>query len=193
MDALRDQRMESAFEGLSLNEDGDKLIIGVDFGTTYSGVAYLFTGVEKPEPIPITEWPGGLNKPKVPTIIRYEKNSPQTFAWGYELAHATIEGKIEGIKLLLDPDQLKPLYVPQSNTKAELKRLGKPPIDVAADYISALYNHALSKIEAAWPQDYLQMLQKKFVLTVPALWSDKAKDMTMRVLMLPYLKFRAFS
>ena len=112
MDALRDQRMESAFEGLSLNEDGDKLIIGVDFGTIYSGVAYLFIGVEKPEPIPITEWPGGLNKPKVPTIIRYEKNSPQTFAWGYELAHANIEGKIEGIKLLLDPDQLKALYVP---------------------------------------------------------------------------------
>ena len=148
---MTDQRMESAFGGLSMDEDGDKLVIGVDFGTTYGGVAYLFTGVEKPEPIPITEWPGGLSKPKAPTISRYEKNSPQTFTWGYELAHTTIDGKVEGIKLLLDPGQPKPLYVPQSNIKAELKRLGKPPIDVAADYISALYKHALSKIEAAWP------------------------------------------
>lgn len=176
--------MESLLEGLNMVEDDNNIIIGLDFGTTYSGVAYLFTGAEKPEPIVVTEWPGakGANKPKVPTLIRYEKSSERSYTWGYELAHSITADKIEGIKLLLDPDHPKPLYVPQSNTKAELQRLGKPAVDVAADYIAALYKHALSKIEAAWPEDYLGGLQKKFVLTVPAVWSDKAKDSTMRVL-----------
>lgn len=170
-------------EGLSVVESENKLIIGVDFGTTYSGVAYLFTGVEKPEPIVVTEWPGakGATKPKVPTLIRYDPSQRRSFQWGYELAHSTVAGRIEAIKLLLDPDHAKPIYVPQSNTKAELTRLGKPAVDVAADYISALCKHAFSKIEASWPEDYLQMLQKEFVLSVPAVWSDKAKDSTMRV------------
>ena len=175
--------MDVNFESLNLVESENKIVIGVDFGTTYSGIAYLFTAAEKPEPIAITEWPGatGANKPKVPTLIRYDKSKPGAYQWGYELAHTTDADRIEGIKLLLDPDHPKPLYVPQTNTKAELKRLGKPAIDVAADYIAALYKYALSKIEGAWPEDYLRMLQKEFVLSVPAVWSDQAKDSTMRV------------
>lgn len=180
---MDDTKIEAGLEGLSILETENKLVIGLDFGTTYSGVAYLFTGIEKPEPIVVAEWPGakGANKPKVPTLIRYEPSKDRSYQWGYELAHSSATDKIEGIKLLLDPDHPKPLYVPQSNTKAELKRLGKPAIDVAADYITALYKHALSKIEAAWPEDYLQLLQKEFVLSVPAVWSDKAKNSTMRV------------
>ena len=173
------------FENFSIADDGDenKLVIGLDFGTTYSGVAYLFTGTEKPEPIPITEWPGvpGANKPKVPTLIRYDNSPNKPFTWGYELENSLDVNKIVGIKLLLDPDHPKPLYVPQSNTKAELQRLGKSAVDVAADYIAAIYKHALSKIEAAWPEDYIKRLPKKFVLSVPAVWSDKAKDSTMQV------------
>ena len=183
MKVMADSKMNSAFEGLSVLESENKLIIDLDFGTTYSGVAYLFTGVEKPEPIVVTEWPGakGASKPKVPTLIRYEDPNRGAIQWGYEIAHSTVADKIEGIKLLLDPDHPKPLYVPQTNTKAQLQRLGKPAVDVAADYITALYKHALSKIEASWPEDYLQMLQKEFVLSVPAVWSDKAKASTERV------------
>ena len=181
--AMAESKIDNTFSALNIADDENKLVIGLDFGTTYSGVAYIFTGTEKPEPIAITEWPGakGLNKAKVPTLISYDGSSNQPFTWGYELAYSTTGSKIEGIKLLLDPNQPKPLYVPQSNTKAELQRLGRPAIDVAADYIGAIYKHALSKIEAAWPEEYLQSLQKKFILSVPALWSDKAKDSTFRV------------
>lgn len=127
----------------------------MDFGTTYSSIAYLFTAVEEPEPIVVTEWPGakGATKPKAPTLIQYDKPPTKSFTWGYELAHLNSGAKIQAIKLLLDPDQPKPLYVPQSNTKAELQRLGKPPVDVVADYLAAIYNHAVSKIEEAWPED----------------------------------------
>ncbi|KAH0566440.1 hypothetical protein GP486_000152 [Trichoglossum hirsutum] len=152
----------------------------VDFGTTFSGVAYYFTGSGKPDPISITEWPGtpGLNPPKTPTLIGYDQDK-RSFIWGSKV-NATSGSKLEGIKLLLDPNQPTPLFVPAQITKVELLKLGKPPIDVATDYIGALYKHALSQIEKAYPRDYVQMHQKKFVLTVPAVWSDKAKDVTLR-------------
>jgi hypothetical protein len=74
-----------------------------------------------------------------------------------------------------------PLYVPASNTKKELAKLGKPPLDVASDYLKSLYQHALGHINNAYPKDFVDMQQKKFVLTVPAVWSDKAKDLTLKV------------
>lgn len=180
---MADRQMQRMLENFNIadDEDDNKLVIGLDFGTTYSGIAYLFTGTEKPQSNAITEWPGGANRPKVPTLILYNKASAPPYTWGYELENSLDANKIVGIKLLLDPDHPKPLYVPQTNTKAELQRLGKSAVDVAADYIAAIYKHALSKIEAAWPEDFIKKVPKKFVLSVPAVWSDKAKDSTMQV------------
>lgn len=100
--------------------------------------------------------------------------------WGYELDEFDTH-KVEGIKLLLDPDQPRPLYLAVSDVQAELERLPKEPIDIAADYIEALYKHSMAVISGKWPEGFLSLLQKKFVLTVPAVWSDKAKDSTLRV------------
>ena len=111
-------------------------------------------------------------------MIKY--TDTKTFQWGYELDR-TLEEKIEGIKLLLDPDQPKPLYIPQTNTNAELKKLGKPALDVATDYIGAIFQHAMRKIEGKYPRSYLDLLDKQLVLSVPAIWSDKAKDQTLKV------------
>jgi len=85
------------------------------------------------------------------------------------------------VKLLLDPDQPEPLYLPAGNKKKEIKRLPKEPVDVASDFIGAIYTHAMAKIESKVPRDYFLLCQKQFVLTVPAVWSDKAKDKTLRV------------
>jgi hypothetical protein len=184
-------------EDNELDSDSDCLIIGLDFGTTYSGsvyrdiylsitnniparsVAYAFSAA--PEMVcAIQEWDGapGRQPLKVPTILKYENQN--IFRWGYDCGQTT-PGRIEGLKLLLDPQQPKPIYLPQANTKSELSKLGKPPIDVATDYISAIYLHAIRKIEGKNPKGYIDTLKKKFVLTVPAVWSDKAKDATLQV------------
>jgi molecular chaperone DnaK (HSP70) len=123
----------------------------------------------------------GFKEPKTPTVISYDPNDKKTFVWGALTNRIEKGKKIEAIKLLLDPEVEKPLYVPQSNTKAQIQRLGKPPVEVAGEYISAIYKHALSKIELKMTAEYLQMCQKKFVVTVPAVWSDKAKDTTLKV------------
>ncbi|KAL9114873.1 MAG: hypothetical protein Q9227_001116 [Pyrenula ochraceoflavens] len=163
---------------LRQDDDADRLVVALDFGTTYSGIAYAFT--TQPDKIfTINEWPGatGKNSPKCPTLIKYDGSNK--FKWGFELDRTTKE-RIEGIKLLLDPDQPKPLYVPALNTEAELKKLGKPAMAVASDFISAIFRHALDKISSKYPKTYLDMLDKEYVLSVPAVWSDKAKYATLR-------------
>ena len=120
----------------------------------------------------------GFKQPKIPTIVSYDPKQPKSFTWGAQrLNHA----KIDGMKLLLDPTQETPLYIPETNTAAELQKLGKPVIDVATDYIASIYNHALYKIESEVPAEYLKMCQKKFVITVPAVWSAKAMNATLAV------------
>ncbi|KAF2654972.1 actin-like ATPase domain-containing protein [Lophiostoma macrostomum CBS 122681] len=161
------------------DDDSDRMVVALDFGTTYSGVAYAFSS--KPDEVHcIKEWPGSSKSvSKCPTVIKYTNR--HEFKWGYELDR-TSEEKIVGIKLLLDPDQKRPLFdtAGAAATKAEIAKLGKPPVDIASDYISAIYNHALRVIAGKVPKAYLDMLDKYFVLSVPAVWSDKAKDTTLR-------------
>jgi hypothetical protein len=72
---------------------------------------------------------------------------------------------VKGVKLLLDPRQRRPTYLPASTSDSDLKRLGKPAVEVAADFIGAMYKHAMMKIESKVPSDYLAICQKQFVLT----------------------------
>lgn len=91
---------------------------------------------------------------------------------------------MHGVKLLLDPDQAMPDYLPVSSFTNDRKALPKDPVDVAADFIGAVYKHALSVIESSGVKDYFQLCEKEFILSVPAVWSDKAMDLTLKVRML---------
>jgi molecular chaperone DnaK (HSP70) len=161
----------------------DRLVISLDFGTTFSGIGYAFCYPDrKPEVRPIVDWPGknveGRTQPKVPSIISYTPDGAHPFIWGGELDWK--DDCVHGVKLLLDPDQPEPLYLPTGNKKKEIRKLPKDPVEVAGDYIGAMYQHAMAKIGAKYETDYYLRCQKQFVLTVPAVWSDKAKDKTLR-------------
>ncbi|KAH8595949.1 hypothetical protein B0O99DRAFT_511415 [Bisporella sp. PMI_857] len=172
--------MNNAQNGVSY-ESEDRVVIALDFGTTFSGIAYAFSNPgKKTELWPIVDWPGleGHRQPKVPTLISYDPDDSTKFRWGGQVDWRS--DAVAGVKLLLDPDQPKPIYIPSGNAKNELKKLPKDPVDVAADFIGAMYKHALGKIESAVDKDYFHFCQKQFVLSVPAVWSDKAKDKTLR-------------
>jgi molecular chaperone DnaK (HSP70) len=189
-------KMFKAVNELKVHQSDDQLVIALDFGTTFSGIAYAFAKGGKPDLVSVMDWPGeviihkksqtsltmslglALKQPKVPTVICYDPDDKNQFTWGAQ-KHKT--DTVAGVKLLLDPDQPRPLYLPESTAKADLKRFGKPAVEVAADYIGAIYKHALEKIEAKIPAEYMLMCQKQFVLSVPAVWSDKAKDTTLKV------------
>ncbi|ESZ93131.1 hypothetical protein SBOR_6503 [Sclerotinia borealis F-4128] len=150
-------------------QSDDQLVIALDFGTTFSGIAYAFTKEDKPELTSILDWP-------VSTVICYGPKGDSSFTWGAQTHKHEI---IRGMKLLFDPTQDKPVYPPFASTGNDLRLLGKPALDVAADFIGAMYEHAMTVIEDKIPKDYLEMCQKQFVLSVPAVWSDKAKDLTL--------------
>ncbi|KEZ45057.1 hypothetical protein SAPIO_CDS2479 [Scedosporium apiospermum] len=158
--------------------EGDTLVIALDFGTTFSGIAYAFS-TDPEEIYPITNWPGGEDRiaPKTPTAIRYGRSLD--VKWGYQL-DLTLSDNIMGLKLLLDPEQKRPYYIP-TDIKAEMAKLPKSVLDVAADYMKAIFSHALQEIVSdAIDPSFVACYHKKFMLTVPAVWSDKAKDLTLR-------------
>ncbi len=115
---------------------------------------------------------------KVPTIVSYDPLDSDKFTWGSQ-SHKYTE--IEGMNLLLDHHSEVPLWLPAARTETELQKLGKLPVDVVTDYLKALWNHALGIIQSKVPAEYLESCQKIFVLSVPAVCSDKAKDLTIRV------------
>jgi hypothetical protein len=43
----------------------DQLVVALDFGTTFSGIAYAFASAEKPDVVSIMDWPGMSVSPKL--------------------------------------------------------------------------------------------------------------------------------
>jgi hypothetical protein len=43
----------------------DQLVVALDFGTTFSGIAYAFANAEKPDVVSIMDWPGMSVSPKL--------------------------------------------------------------------------------------------------------------------------------
>jgi molecular chaperone DnaK (HSP70) len=88
------------FEKLAINER--KIIVGIDFGTTYSGVAWAET--QRPDRrVAITAWPvsetvrEGESSDKVPTKIRYDNDKIE---WGFSIPNnAPSDSIIEWFKL----------------------------------------------------------------------------------------------
>lgn len=57
--------------------DDNRLIIAVDFGTTYSGIAYCFANQRNSSPIPIDNWPGKLFLVFINIKIKISQTKPQ--------------------------------------------------------------------------------------------------------------------
>lgn len=92
------------FEQLSIHDR--KIIVGIDFGTTYSGVAWAET--QRPDRrVAITAWPAsrtsreGESSDKVPTKLRYNGDNVE---WGFTIpSNAPPDEIIEWFKLCVSP------------------------------------------------------------------------------------------
>ncbi|KAI5853264.1 hypothetical protein DFP73DRAFT_603959 [Morchella snyderi] len=153
------------------------LKVGIDFGTTYSGVAWAHTAT--PDDINVIQkWPSGGNKTsgKVPTELKYSPEYPSGYKWGYEVADE-IE-KLVWIKLLLDPSQDSFSDELLAQTKA-LMPPGKEPVDLMVDYLGGLKTYTRTVLEGHFGKDFLEITPIEYFLTVPAVWSDSAKAQTL--------------
>ncbi|BGP57949.1 hypothetical protein JCM8202v2_005603 [Rhodotorula sphaerocarpa] len=153
-----------------------KLSVGIDFGTTFSGVAYGSSRHMGGAVRQILNWPGSYETyRKVPTAIVYYQPTPAEeaiiVAWGIEAKAMTLRPgfyKVEWFKLFLDPMVLRE---GRYATSARLPALppGKEPIDVVTDYLSCLWQYAKERITEEIGS-VADLEAADVILTVPAAW-----------------------
>lgn len=179
------------------------IFVGIDFGTTSTGVAYVDSalGTEPWTCIPdlaslaehisvVTDWPKqhGQSRKKTPTAIAYENGKP--VAWGEDAKgrHAT---RVKWFKLGLQEDA-REFYLHNANvaTSSLSGNLiaqnwetqgppGKRPVDYVRDYLCFVYNYVRDVIlPNRYGTDLLQNQKISYAITVPAIWTEKAKDLT---------------
>jgi molecular chaperone DnaK (HSP70) len=118
--------------------------------------------------------------------------SDQKFEWGNKIRHHN--EREAWTKLLLDEtyskDQLR-LIQKLFHGDADLtedeadsashgnltRKLAKEPVDIVTDFLSGVRTHLQSVLEARYGT-MLQELRREIVITVPAGWSEKAKNLT---------------
>ncbi|KAJ5318738.1 actin-like ATPase domain-containing protein [Penicillium atrosanguineum] len=164
-----------------------RVVVGLDFGTTFSGIAWALEGNSEDIEI-VSSWPGGGNRKacegrfvnsnlgttlKVPSVISYEKEGSK---WGYQVG--PLCEVIRGSKLLLDESQDQE-YAPSLASKSLLAQYGKSAVQTSGEYLAYLVLHVKDTLQRRFG-DAAKSMELKFVLTVPAVWSDKAKDATLR-------------
>ncbi|KAF8456975.1 hypothetical protein BGX38DRAFT_1086895, partial [Terfezia claveryi] len=173
-----------------------KIVVGIDFGTTYSGVAWADTSSATEEINPIRQWPGATGRhdvDKVPSEMRY---TPIEFKWGFQADEAPSvrppvsapkNTKLQYMKLLLDPSQEKkgkgrvqladPLGLAQMRLALPP---GKLPVDVVSDYLKCLKEHALDVLSKSFGTNFWKSIPIEYHLTIPAVWSEAAKNLTLQ-------------
>ncbi|KAK5744403.1 hypothetical protein LTR17_002113 [Elasticomyces elasticus] len=190
----------------------DTLVVAIDFGTTFSGVAAAYSAnPEAPDELNIVKtWPGGNNitSDKVPSEITYnglnatasasqssqaplngkrkfdafkDDSTPSNsgrMRWGYQIRPD--EDRLRCLKLLLDPTQPIPDYVSLPDVQQQLLANGKNISTAVADYLRALYAHTKVILGRRYGQQFVATTKLTVILTVPAVWSDAAKDATLK-------------
>jgi molecular chaperone DnaK (HSP70) len=180
------------------------LVIAIDFGTTYTGVAYAHSSADlfkdkelNPEQvrdkiIAVKSWPNAhqFYSEKAPTVIAYQNGEP--IAWGGRVK-STHTTQIHHFKLGLQSGASE-TYVYSLPNAADTSALGgflidsswrhpalphKQPVDFAADYLREIRRYVLTEVlPKDFGADFLRNQPIRYVLTVPAIWEEKAIDLT---------------
>jgi len=141
----------------------------------------------------IKNWPGGngITSDKVPTEIGYalpsngskspspvNGSSPRTVKWGFMFKPE--ESRLRCIKLFLDKNQRLPHFVSPLDTAAQLRQYGKTVMDAVSDYLTEIYRHTMETLTKRYGETFMAKTKVEFILTVPAVWSDSAKNATLQ-------------
>jgi hypothetical protein len=173
------------------------LVIGIDLGELYTGVAFLHTDLRSAERSKVAEkisiirsWPsGGSQLPypeKIPTALAYNYSPP---VWGAKVRPSD-KGRVTNFLAGLQNPEWFPADVKElRNTSEAEKRLTDyanrslwPPeqaVDYCADYLSALCNYVTSDVlPRSFGSSFLRNQNLFYVITVPRTGSERSRDLT---------------
>ncbi|CAG2217425.1 Heat shock 70 kDa protein 12B [Mytilus edulis] len=173
-------------------EDGNVVVVAIDFGTTYSGWAFSLRQKFKDDKLDIqikNGWQSGdgLVTPKVPTCILYNENE-EFNSFGYEAENKyaeLIDDNIAGdwryfstfkMSLFCD-DNAANMGLGKITSRYKIKDVNgyrMSALKVFADTLRFLKNNVIEALELKISSIPLQYIS--WVVTVPAIWTDKAKQ-----------------
>jgi len=142
----------------------------------------------------IRTWPGPSKDAdqvwKTPSRIAYPDESPEklkpgsAIPWGYQVKPGM--KSYSWTKLLLDGKTKFTMHDDKSletrNTQEGYLRLppDKSAVDVVTDYLCEVNKFMLAELEKTLSPELVKVTPFEFWFTVPAIWSDRAKDLTRR-------------
>ncbi|KDN48295.1 hypothetical protein RSAG8_02887, partial [Rhizoctonia solani AG-8 WAC10335] len=134
--------------------EGDtKIVIGIDIGTTQSGVAFAFLQGASQAIQRVTRWPGQEahnQQGKIPTLVWYNTNK-KAVSFGAEAQLCTTEGQAEDNGWVLAKYFKLHLHPSDMQAKHELKLDPLPPgvtlRQIYSDFLGYLLSHTRSYFE----------------------------------------------
>ncbi|KAL8366624.1 hypothetical protein RB595_010473 [Gaeumannomyces hyphopodioides] len=199
-----------------------RIVIGLDFGTTFSGVAYSDKPDAPVEQINVVQTRKGAgsitSKEKVPSRIAYLPPSPgQTgvrVVWGDEIKPRQHKVPVHAcMKLRLDDKhksspELKELMTLLSADVSEIDKdinqsrssppgrirppgvrdsppayPGKNVVEIITDLLSEIRTKTYDELKKRYGDAVLSSMRKELMVTVPAVWSERAKGLTLQAVM----------
>jgi hypothetical protein len=194
----RTRRSEIGVKGFELDKS---LIVGIDFGTTFTGVGYVYQPVRKTLSMAtlrdindniriITNWPSqnGEMASKTPTLLAYTDGRIRK--WGARVGtndSPQFANFKLGLQEKLDRTYLKSEFAAPSEylTDPDWRHSllpSKRAVDVATDFLNCVVQYVLNDaLPVVCGQEFLLTQRVTYVLTVPAIWSEKAKQLTRQI------------
>jgi molecular chaperone DnaK (HSP70) len=137
----------------------------------------------------LKRWPGAGNQAveKTPSVLAYDNEFTRVVAWGSSVGDQH-KNQFAHFKLLLhrptnsdsaSVDDLAWKLQATSIRSSSLPR-GKTAVDVTADYLRPLYTYIQQILSNTYGEKFLASQTISYVITVPALWSDRSKALTQR-------------
>lgn len=173
-----------------------RIIVAIDYGTTFSAVAYYIcdenelkgpnaTELNSMNIVVIKDYPGNgtrdAHENEVPTISLYLNQGGTRYIWGNGVDLALRNPrcqipvntpKFELVKLLLSDDKRTKEH--RARLKGKLERCGITDVKVIGDFLRELRNNAVNRIILNEGQAVFDRSVVTYVLSLPPEWSPPA-------------------
>ncbi|CAG8443263.1 10309_t:CDS:10 [Ambispora gerdemannii] len=154
-----------------------RIVVAVDFGTTFSTFAYA--NIQNPDDIVTNDsWPEQSGSFKTNTALQYNDKF-QVVKWGYPALAQEPSGRKK--KRLPDGSENKPVELFKLCLASNLKPEEKPTLPAGIDHKKAITDYLremgkliIETLSSRWPGIRFPQ-QVRVILTVPAEWHDEAK------------------
>ncbi|KAI1758900.1 actin-like ATPase domain-containing protein [Hypoxylon sp. FL1150] len=167
----------SIIDNSHLDESSDILVIGIDFGTTYSGASWAtHADFQAGRVNLVTCWPGtDREEGKAPTELFFEDDK---VFWGYDIPPDSDPVRWFKLLLLKDEDLTRELKASEFILRGGkmLRENEKTAVDLVADYLREFWKHVVSEITKTRGSSVIDALRFHVVITLPAIWKGYARQ-----------------